>query len=251
MNLLHVAHFYLVLSSLHTSLYTMLTYAKSYSTARVGVHSGPVTAGVLRSERSRFQLFGDTVNTAARMEQTGIRSRIHISQATADLLIAAGKEHWIKPREGMVEAKGKGKLQTYWASSHLTSSQTASVLSDTDATSSDVLVIDDQSRDDAQLQRLLLDKTKRLIEWNVDVFQRLLRQVIARRTATNEKSETVPPMQLVSSYNRTPLDEVVEIISLPKFSGKVSVQQALRADEELPQQVVDQLHSFVTSIAAM
>lgn len=58
---------------------------------RIGLHSGPVTAGVLRGERARFQLFGDTMNTAARMEQTGIKNKIQISQATADCLVAGGK----------------------------------------------------------------------------------------------------------------------------------------------------------------
>ena len=58
---------------------------------RIGLHSGPVTAGVLRGERSRFQLFGDTMNMAARMEQTGIKNKIQISQATADCLVAGGK----------------------------------------------------------------------------------------------------------------------------------------------------------------
>ena len=60
---------------------------------RIGLHSGPVTAGVLRGERARFQLFGDTMNTAARMEQTGMKNRIQVSQSTADCLHAGGKRY--------------------------------------------------------------------------------------------------------------------------------------------------------------
>jgi class 3 adenylate cyclase len=81
---------------------------------RVGIHSGPVTAGVLRGDRGRFQLFGDSVNTAARMESTGMPGKIQCSQATADLLLLAGKGEWLIAREGLVEAKGKGEMQTYW-----------------------------------------------------------------------------------------------------------------------------------------
>jgi class 3 adenylate cyclase len=81
---------------------------------RVGMHSGSVTAGVLRGDKGRFQLFGDTVNTAARMESNGVIGRIHCSQETADELVVAGKNKWLTPREGGIEAKGKGRLQTYF-----------------------------------------------------------------------------------------------------------------------------------------
>jgi class 3 adenylate cyclase len=76
---------------------------------RFGLHSGPVTAGVLRGDRARFQLFGDTVNTASRMESTGLKGHIHISPTTQQLLVEAGKSHWVKPRADAVQAKGKGK----------------------------------------------------------------------------------------------------------------------------------------------
>jgi class 3 adenylate cyclase len=81
---------------------------------RVGLHSGSVTAGVLRGSKSRFQLFGDTVNTASRMESNGSKGRLHISQTTADELTKAGKAHWLTPREDKIVAKGKGEMQTYW-----------------------------------------------------------------------------------------------------------------------------------------
>jgi class 3 adenylate cyclase len=60
---------------------------------RVGLHSGAVTAGVLRGQRARFQLFGDAMNTAARMEQTGMKGKIQISQESAHCLVAAGKRY--------------------------------------------------------------------------------------------------------------------------------------------------------------
>jgi class 3 adenylate cyclase len=81
---------------------------------RVGLHSGSVTGGVLRGSKGRFQLFGDTVNTASRMESNGAKGRIHISQTTADELTERGKSHWLTPRDDKIVAKGKGEMQTYW-----------------------------------------------------------------------------------------------------------------------------------------
>ena len=85
-------------------------------TLRIGMNSGPVTAGVLRGEKSRFQLFGETVNTASRMEGTGIGGRIQVSGITAELLKKLGKEDWLTPRDDLVEVKGRGEVKTYWLS---------------------------------------------------------------------------------------------------------------------------------------
>lgn len=84
-------------------------------TIRVGLHSGGCTAGVLRGEKGRFQLFGDTVNTAGRMESTCIPGRIHVSQAFADELTAKGKAYELVKREDAIEVKGQGAIQTYLA----------------------------------------------------------------------------------------------------------------------------------------
>ena len=56
------------------------------------------------------------MNTASRMESNGVAGRIHVSQATADELLARGRQGWISPREDKIVAKGKGELQTYFVS---------------------------------------------------------------------------------------------------------------------------------------
>ena len=54
------------------------------------------------------------VNTAARMESHGLRGKIHVSEASAKLLIEAGKGSWVTARPDKIAAKGKGELQTYF-----------------------------------------------------------------------------------------------------------------------------------------
>lgn len=97
---------------------SMESFPTSDLRARCGLHSGPVTAGVLRSDKARFQIFGDTVLIANRMESTSEPYRIHISKETADLLVAAGYEHWVKARDGLVNMVGEGEVRTFWADPH-------------------------------------------------------------------------------------------------------------------------------------
>ncbi len=76
---------------------------------RIGINTGPVVAGVIGTTKFAYDLWGDAVNTASRMESTGVPGRIQVSPSTYALL----RENYEFEARGEIEVKGKGKMQTY------------------------------------------------------------------------------------------------------------------------------------------
>ena len=77
---------------------------------RIGLNSGPLVAGIIGKQKFAYDIWGDAVNVASRMESSGVPGRIHISESTR---IELGSDYEYEPR-GTIEVKGLGEINTYF-----------------------------------------------------------------------------------------------------------------------------------------
>jgi class 3 adenylate cyclase len=241
---------------------------------RVGLHSGPVTAGVLRGDRARFQLFGDTMNTTARVETSGMANKIHISHETAELLQMSGKGHWATPREEKVVAKGKGEMQTYFLGLKGTSAMSTSSGGSSDTGSCRGSLVDDETKssnkfvsqerkstdqDRASEEQVAMavsgEKQRRLIDWNAEVLTPLLREMVALREASGIEATPEAELKTLESAKlrseNSVIEEVQEIVTLPVFNADNAKKMKDPELVDLGDEVIAQLTEYVTVVSAM
>lgn len=81
---------------------------------RIGMHTGSVVAGIIGTKKFAYDLWGDTVNTASRMESHGESGKIHISEEVYTALKSSSEQGYEVEERGEIEIKGKGNMRTYF-----------------------------------------------------------------------------------------------------------------------------------------
>lgn len=195
-------------------------------------------------------------STAARMESTGQRGRVQVSEETAELLIKDGKKHWLVQRAEKVNAKGKGALQTFWIVDHSGDSDSKSAQETSPVVPAEGIAKERTSRRGSMSKNQTFasdGKTERLINWNIDVLQRLLKQVIARRISLGLANARVDKgtEEEVDHRGGSVLSEVKEIIALPHFNAAAFKNEQNSESIVLNSHVKEELALYVSRVAAM
>jgi class 3 adenylate cyclase len=212
-------------------------------TMRFGLHSGAVTAGVLKGDRARFQLFGDTVNTAARMESTGMRGRIQVSSTTAEALKNDNKGSWLTQRSDNVVAKGKGVMSTYWLALKKAGQ---SLSSDEEFAELDNKGLSRSSRSSSVMDQ----KEARVVDWVCEILVKQIKKVVIVHQRCPFASQSNRDMKFQVQDGKICLDEVQDAIRTPDFNPDVAEATLDHDLIQVPEAITNDIRDYVAMIAA-
>jgi class 3 adenylate cyclase len=95
---------------MHEHMLRRQAEGKPFFEIRIGIHTGAVVAGIVGVKKFAYDIWGDTVNTASRMESSGVVSQVNISGTTYELV----KDKFKCTHRGKISAKGKGEIDMYF-----------------------------------------------------------------------------------------------------------------------------------------
>jgi hypothetical protein len=182
------------------------------------------------------------------MESTGMPNKIQVSQRTAELIIEAGKGNWLKAREDLVHAKGKGDMQTYWLHptkrgpksqiSSIADLETDSSTGSLSGDASEASAIGDFGFGNDQ-------KLQRLVDWNVAIFEGLLADIVdSRRTNQTKRDQSI--VESIVKDGTTVRDEAMSSnLHMPGFNDTAS---GVIKPTELDPELVSQLRFFIAAV---
>eukprot|EP00980_Cylindrotheca_fusiformis_P008666 scaffold1849_cov115-Cylindrotheca_fusiformis.AAC.4 len=195
------------------------------------------------------------MNTAARMESSGKKSRIQISQATADLLTEGGLEGWIIPRTVKVFVKGKGEMQTYWVRKSSKSIKPKSSESRSEMASLGEEAETEGSSEGTEEEEEGIEgmnKTERLVEWHVEVLASLLEQIVSSRGGVVNQIQALSNAEKkIGMGGRTVLEEFIPVIPLKRFDTEELERRQRTTTVDIGEEAKSQLRDYISTIAGM
>jgi Adenylate and Guanylate cyclase catalytic domain len=203
----------------------------------------------VRGHNARFQLFGDTMNVASRIESSGTRDKIHLSRDTALLL----KPHIVIKREDIVTLKGKGEQETYWYNFQRVPSEgsrSTSSESNGNTTNCPEALMDMEGWEEPALhgvlgKTIITSTTERLVLWNVEILKPILGSLIAKRSRGTTQSDLLSSMV----ENEDLRHEVQVVITMERFNA-LKEKNASLSDASVPAEVEEELRLYVATIAS-
>eukprot|EP00980_Cylindrotheca_fusiformis_P008036 scaffold1710_cov120-Cylindrotheca_fusiformis.AAC.2 len=200
------------------------------------------------------------MNTACRMESSGKRDHIQVTQATADLLKEAGFARWLIPRSSTILVKGKGEMQTYWVrKAKEPVAKGCDLKSATSLTVDETIESDGAESTGGSSSECGLDaegihalrKTERLVEWDVAVLTSLLQQIIASRGGFVNDITVLSTEEMSIGTNGTVLEEFTPIIPMKRFEVEDLQQRKQPSAIEIGETVICQLRGYLSNVASM